>query len=99
MTHVEGMLKGRETFKDGQDNLKKTLADLFAVCPSIGLDKQRRGGIPTLGKTRFSFAQLLAELVEGNRNLAEICDHFDLDFQQAQHAIDELAVVLDSKFA
>lgn len=100
MTHEEGMLKERQTFKDGQDNLKKTFGDLFSACPAIGLDRQRRSGVPTVGSTRFPFAQLLAELAdtERPRNLVEICKDFDLDLDAAKNSLEQLAVVFDSKY-
>jgi uncharacterized protein (DUF433 family) len=62
--------------------------------PSIWTDFIRMGGKPCIRDTRFTIAQLLAELAEG-RSTQEVAEAFNLDFEKVQGALDEVALYFD----
>lgn len=57
---------------------------------AIQCDPKRLCGVPTVGRFRFSVAQLLAEVADG-RGIVEIADHFDLPPQLCTDAVKEIA--------
>lgn len=57
----------------------------------ITSDPERMGGAPCITGTRFTLAQLTAELSRGDMSLAEIADDFDLNFDAARGALNQLA--------
>jgi uncharacterized protein (DUF433 family) len=61
-------------------------------CVEVGPGK--RGGIPVLLGTRFTVAQLFAEIGEG-RSLPEIAADFGLDLGLMQKLMEGLAIQLD----
>jgi uncharacterized protein (DUF433 family) len=65
-----------------------TLRDVVAVDPDI------RSGTPVLRGTRFTVAQLLAELAE-DRSIADIAASFRLDREQIRQVLESLATYLD----
>jgi uncharacterized protein (DUF433 family) len=60
----------------------------------VNIDPDVRGGVPVLRGTRFTLAQLLAELAEG-RSVSEIADAFRLNKEQIQQVLESLATYLD----
>ncbi len=64
---------------------------------NIWTDKGRLGGKPCIRNTRFSVAQLIAELAEG-RNLRELADDFRLDIGDVQGALEEVAQHFDKSW-
>ncbi len=60
----------------------------------VEVDPKRRGGIPVLKGTRFTLAQLLAELAEG-RSLPRIAEDFELDLQTLEQFMRGLSICLD----
>lgn len=60
----------------------------------VDVDPKRRGGIPVLKGTRFTLAQLLAELADG-RSLPCIAEDFELDLQILEQFMRGLSICLD----
>lgn len=61
----------------------------------IEQNPNRCGGRPTIRGTRFTVAQLLAELAEtdgGARNVEEICRDFELPLEVVKGALQEISV-------
>jgi uncharacterized protein (DUF433 family) len=61
----------------------------------IWTDNQRLGGKPCIRNHRFSIAQLLAELAEGDRGLKEIADDFDMDLKEVCGAIEDVSMMFN----
>jgi uncharacterized protein (DUF433 family) len=59
---------------------------------NVWTDKDRCSGKPCVRGHRFTVAQLLAELAEGERNLKEICEDFRLPFDKCQGAIHDVII-------
>lgn len=57
---------------------------------NIWTDKQRMGGKPCIKNTRFTIAQLLAELADG-KNAKEIAKDFNIDLKSIEETLHELA--------
>lgn len=57
----------------------------------IWTDKDRCGGKPCIRGHRFTVAQLLAELAEGDRSLKKICEDFGLPFEMCRGVIEQVA--------
>ena len=60
----------------------------------VEVNPQKRSGVPVLKGTRFTVAQLLAEIAEG-RSVAEIAEDFDVDKALIQRLLEGLALCLD----
>ena len=60
----------------------------------VEMDPEKRAGVPVLRGTRFTVAQLLAELAE-DRKISEIASAFRLDKDQIQQVLESLAICLD----
>ena len=63
----------------------------------VEVDPDRLGGIPVLKGTRFSVAQVLAELAEG-RSVQEVADDFDLNHEHVSNLLVGLGTILDRSF-
>lgn len=57
----------------------------------ISIDKQRRGGLPCIAGTRFTVAQFLAELSDGE-SISSISEDFDIDLEKLKGVLEELSV-------
>jgi uncharacterized protein (DUF433 family) len=55
----------------------------------------KRGSVPVLAGTRFTLAQLLAELAEGDRSVDQIAANFDLDSEAVRAFLEGLSIYLD----
>jgi uncharacterized protein (DUF433 family) len=64
---------------------------------AISSDPKRMGGRPTIGTSRVTVEQMLAELGEG-RSLTEWCDDMDIPLDDAKAALAELCRVLLTAF-
>lgn len=62
--------------------------------PNIWTDQNRCNGKPCIRNTRFSVAQLIAELAEG-RTVEEIAEDFRLDCSDVEGALEEVAMFFD----
>lgn len=60
----------------------------------IKVDSQKLSGVPTVRHSRFSVAQLLAELAEG-RSIGELARDFNMKVTNFEGCLNELAVILD----
>lgn len=82
---------------NAHDDFVAARGEVFALpdLPGIEVDPLRRSGVPVLAGTRFTVAQLLAELAEGNRSLNQIAFDFDLPYSTARLALESLAAALD----
>jgi uncharacterized protein (DUF433 family) len=65
-----------------------TLRDCIEVDPDL------RSGVPVLRGTRFTVAQMLAELADG-RSLSEIAGAFRLNEDQMRQVLESMAIYLD----
>jgi uncharacterized protein (DUF433 family) len=68
---------------------------LFHVC--IEINPRKCGGVPVLNGTRFTIAQMFAEIADG-RSLPEICDNFELDTIMVTKLFEGLAISFDRPF-
>ncbi|WP_082483776.1 DUF433 domain-containing protein [Methylobacterium sp. Leaf87] len=73
-----------ESRAQGLDILKDT----------VDIDRSVRGGVPVLKGTRFTIAQLLAELSE-TRGPDEIAENFDLSADQIRNLLNGLAMLMN----
>lgn len=69
---------------------------MFHECFQI--DPDIRGGVPVLKGTRFTIAQVFAELAEG-RSVTEIAKAFRLDEEQLKKVLNGFAIYLDRTIA
>lgn len=60
----------------------------------VEVDPQKRSGIPVLKGTRFTVAQLFAELADG-RSVVEIAEDFELDLDNIKALLQGFATHLD----
>ncbi len=63
---------------------------------AIEVNPNRCGGSPTVKGTRFTIAQLLAELAEG-QSYKEIAKNFNIDSTSIQNALNALAIQFDKR--
>ena len=61
---------------------------------SVDVDPARRSGVPVLKGTRFTVAQLFAELAEG-RSVVEVADDFELDLDTIKNLLHGFSAHLD----
>ncbi len=61
---------------------------------SVEINKSKRGGVPVVRGTRFSVAQVLAELAEDHR-VSEISSEYEMDLQRLRDILNGLALHLD----
>ena len=62
------------------------------LCVEMNADK--RGGVPVLRGTRFTVAQLFAELADG-RSIVELAADFELEIEPIRELLQELANYFD----
>lgn len=74
--------------------LARTHNAILLLKDCVEVNPQKRGGAPVLKGTRFSVAQLLAEIAEG-RGVAEIAADFDLDLELIKKLLEGLALSFD----
>ena len=67
---------------------------LIAARDCIEASPTKLGGIPVLRGTRFSVAQLFAEMADGD-SVSEIADNFELDVNQIAKLLHALSMYLD----
>jgi uncharacterized protein (DUF433 family) len=60
----------------------------------VEMNPRKRGGIPVLKGTRFTLAQILAEIAEG-RDVNELAEDFELDLELIKEFLHGLAICLD----
>ena len=75
--------------------LARTRKSVLLLKDCIEVHPQKRGGVPVLRGTRFTVAQLLAEIAEG-RSVAELAEDFDLDLDLIKKCLQGLAQSFDS---
>lgn len=63
---------------------------------SIWVHPKRRGGLPCVRGTRFTVAQVLAELADG-RCIDELADSFDMDVDMLEALLRELALTYERR--
>lgn len=73
-----------------------TLSNKLAEMKSLEIDPDRRGGVPCLPGTRFTVAQVLAELADGD-SVSELVDNLDLDEKSIKDFLNELANMFNVK--
>lgn len=61
---------------------------------AVEITTTKRGGVPVLKGTRFTLAQLLAEISEG-RSVQELAADFDLDIDIIKSYLESLAAYFD----
>ena len=61
------------------------------------VNPEKRGGVPVLKGTRFTLAQLLAEIAEG-RNVQELSEDFELDLETIKQFLEGLSICFDHSF-
>jgi uncharacterized protein (DUF433 family) len=61
------------------------------------VNPRKCGGIPVLKGTRFSLAQVLAEIAEG-RSVSELAEHFKLEPAMIKEFLEGMAIALDRPF-
>ena len=65
-----------------------------ALRECVEADPNKRSGHPVLKGTRFTIAQLFAELADG-RNIAEIADDLELDLEMIKKLLQGFSIHLD----
>jgi uncharacterized protein (DUF433 family) len=58
------------------------------------VNPRKRGGVPVLKGTRFTLAQILAEIAEG-RSVTELAEDFDLDLEIIKQFLEGLSIYFD----
>jgi uncharacterized protein (DUF433 family) len=58
------------------------------------VNPRKRSGIPVLKGTRFTLAQILAEIAEG-RSVTELAEDFDLDLELIKGFLEGLSICFD----
>lgn len=66
----------------------------IALRECIEVNPNKRGGIPVIRGTRFTVAQLLAEIAEG-RSLNEIAEDFEIDLHLLKKLLESMSIYLD----
>ena len=61
---------------------------------SVEVDPNKRSGVPVLKGTRFTIAQLFAEIAEG-RSIVEIAEDFELDLDTIKSLLQGFSTHLD----
>lgn len=61
------------------------------------INPKKCGGVPVLRGTRFSLAQILAEIAEG-RSVSELAEDFELEPALIKEFLEGMAIVLDRPF-
>jgi uncharacterized protein (DUF433 family) len=61
------------------------------------VNPRKCGGVPVLKGTRFSLAQVLAEIAEG-RSVTELAEDFDLEPALIKEFLEGMAIALDRPF-
>ena len=64
---------------------------------SIEVNPHKRGGVPVLKGTRFTIAQVFAEIADG-RSLPQLCKNFNLDRGLVTQLFEGLAVLFDRPY-
>jgi uncharacterized protein (DUF433 family) len=82
---------------DAEWQLERIRFGLGALRDCIEVNANKRGGVPVLKGTRFTLAQLFAEMADG-RSIGEIAEDFDLDFGQLKQFLEGVAIQLDRSF-
>ncbi len=65
-----------------------------ALRDCVEVNPNKRGGIPVLKGTRFTIAQLFAELADG-RNVVDVAEAFELDLDSVKTLLQGLSTHLD----
>jgi uncharacterized protein (DUF433 family) len=60
----------------------------------VEIDPQKRSGVPVLKGSRFTVAQMFAELAEG-RSIVEIAENFDLDLEIMKQLLQGFSANID----
>ena len=71
-------------------------AVMLSDCTEVS--ELKRGGVPVIRGTRFTAAQVLAELADG-RSVAELAEDFDLEIATIKQFLGGLAIILDRPFS
>ena len=80
--------------------LAHRLLSAEAMLPScIEVNPKKRGGIPVIAGTRITAAEVLAEVADGERSLAQICQDFEMDEESVKTFVSALAIYLDRPFS
>jgi uncharacterized protein (DUF433 family) len=61
------------------------------------VNPKKCGGVPVLKGTRFSLAQVLAEIAEG-RSVSELAEDFELEPAMIKEFLEGMAIALDRPF-
>jgi uncharacterized protein (DUF433 family) len=91
---VEGTLKPDDTLEREERLAKRLQHAIQQLHGCVDVTPAIRGGIPVVKGTRFTVAQVLAELAEG-RSIAELADDFDLDVDCLKNLLHSFAICLD----
>jgi uncharacterized protein (DUF433 family) len=70
---------------------------LVALRNVVDVDPERRSGIPVLRGTRFTVAQVLAELAE-TEGVEELAENFDLDVHKIKDLLNGFSLLLNRPF-
>lgn len=68
------------------------------LCDCVEVNPNKRGGIPVLKGTRFTVAQLFAELADG-RSVIELAEAFELDLDNMKALLQGFSTHLDRPMA
>jgi uncharacterized protein (DUF433 family) len=91
---VEGTLKPDGTLEREERLAKRLQHAIQQLHGCVEVSLAIRGGIPVVKGTRFTVAQVLAELAEG-RSIVEVADDFDLDLACLKNLLHSFAICLD----
>jgi uncharacterized protein (DUF433 family) len=73
---------------------ERAKSSLLVLRDCVEVSPAKRGGVPVLRGTRFTIAQVFAEVAAG-RSLAEIATDFDLDVELMKKLLESLSIQLD----
>ena len=71
---------------------------LLVIQDCVEVNPNKRGGVPVLRGTRFTVAQLFAEISEG-RSLGDIAEDFEIDLVIMKKVMESFAIHFDRPFA
>jgi len=69
----------------------------LALRTCVEISVKKLGGVPVLKGTRFSVAQVLSQIADGD-SVQELAENFELDRQQVSTLLHALAAYLDRPF-
>jgi uncharacterized protein (DUF433 family) len=78
--------------------IERARFSLLSLRDCVEVNPNKRGGVPVLRGTRFTVAQLFAEIGEG-RSIGDIAEDFELDLAVIKELFESFSIQLDRPFA